>query len=49
MADVSKLKCEIVDAIPAVSSPEDKANALQLLERMDALDLAEMLGLTDGN
>lgn len=49
MADNSKLQSEVVDVIPAISSPEDKANALQLLERMDALDLAEMLGLTDGN
>lgn len=48
MADSSKLKSEIVDVIPAISSPEDKANALQLLERMDALDIAEMLGLLDG-
>jgi hypothetical protein len=48
MADSSKLKNEIVDVIPAVSSPEDKASALQLLERMGALDVAEMLGLLDG-
>lgn len=48
MADSSKLQCEVVDAMAAVSSPEDKANALQLLERMGALDVAEMLGLLDG-
>ena len=30
------------------NTKQEKANALQLLERMDALDLAEMLGLVDG-
>lgn len=48
MIDSSKLQNKIVDVIPTVSSPEDKASALQLLERMGALDVAQMLGLLDG-
>lgn len=48
MADSSRLKSEVYDQMLAVSAPEDKASALQLLERMGALDVAEMLGLLDG-
>ena len=48
MADSSRLKSEAYDQMLAVSAPKDKASALQLLERMGALDVAEMLGLLDG-
>jgi hypothetical protein len=46
--DSTKLRKEVVDQMPTQISPEDKANALQLLERRGDLDIAEMLGLLDG-
>jgi len=46
--DDTRLIHEGVERMPRSATPEEKANALQLLERMHALDLAEMLGLVDG-
>jgi hypothetical protein len=41
----TKLRKEAVEQMSAVSSAEDKAAAYRLLERSNALDVAEMLGL----
>jgi hypothetical protein len=46
--DDTRLVNTHVEQMPSESTKQEKANALQLLERMDALDLAEMLGLVDG-
>ena len=46
--DDTKLVKTHVEQMPSENTKQEKANALQLLERMDALDLAEMLGLVDG-
>lgn len=46
--DSSKLRKEVVEKMPMEASPENKASALQLLERKGAYDIAEMLGLYDG-
>jgi hypothetical protein len=41
----TKLYKESVEQMPAISSEEDKAAVYRLLQRSDALDIAEMLGL----
>jgi NaMN:DMB phosphoribosyltransferase len=45
--DSSKLRKEVVEKMPMEASAQDKANALQLLERRGDLDIAEMLGLLE--
>jgi len=46
--DSTKLRKEIVEKMSMQASAQDKTNALQLLERRGDLDIAEMLGLLDG-